>query len=822
MLSTATKSKQLASKKRHFWRRTAMYFPLQQQRMGNRASGASPQKGAIKAPGYLASVLPFLEPGDGIRELEAYLRANPGSQRMVAEAMANQSVDPQFRRNVVSLGGLRILRLLLTSQEHDVLLCAAHALGNLAVDSASHVQMAQKGCFHELMDLLSCGKVDLQCKAARAVTNLCVGDDNKHMFDELGAVGALMALAKHPNVTCRTEAIAALGNLAVDDTLELKIARHGGIEAVMPCVDMAGAPGVLRQHAARALKNLTTADENKEHYDALQPGQREPQAASLPGESGFNYVDGGGGETENHGGFDHGGYNNSSNGMHRTTPSTIQSILHQAVDTQSSPRTSGEFQTYGRETSGSTYGVGRKTMDEYAEAAARRAAAEQASQAVAAATAASSSSSRATFIALDAKEEGTQFPGQNRNSAGASAAPVLARAPVAAASSPSASAPPPPSVWNKILDPATNHYYWYNTQTKESSWTPPMAPVPPTQPRPQPLPGLVLQPDPASLLPVAGSPLSPTSAMKRGHGRKATQQVDGDLKGASKLKRRTSKGAGRRGTVIVQPEASAAISKGQGRRGSLLPQKNSEAESDDNLVQSSPPSETQLQSSPAPQRQQQQQQSPPKPSIRKGTLASAVELGLPVPTASQSVSTLISGASAAPAQELPMAVNASTPSHKGRTHTMIDAMHTQLPPDLHATAVSVPLPPSSPAKMTNMTPSGKPVAAPPTDDLAPPSIPLPQVPPPTTTNAGERKNKAVAPPRVPDGEAPHTFSTERKASDSIMLPPEPHPHDTLSAAEKQVVEAINCARKNPAKFAERLMQMKERLGADNVLRFDWG
>ena len=55
-----------------------------------------------------------------------------------------------------------------------------------------------------------------------------------------------------------------------------------------------------------------------------------------------------------------------------------------------------------------------------------------------------------------------------------------------------------------------------------------------------------------------------------------------------------------------------------------------------------------------------------------------------------------------------------------------------------------------------------------------------------------------------------------------MLPPEPHPHDTLSAAEKQVVEAINCARKNPAKFAERLMQMKERLGADNVLRFDWG
>ena len=37
--------------------------------MGNKSSSASsPQKGSIKAPGYLASVLPFLEPGDGVRE----------------------------------------------------------------------------------------------------------------------------------------------------------------------------------------------------------------------------------------------------------------------------------------------------------------------------------------------------------------------------------------------------------------------------------------------------------------------------------------------------------------------------------------------------------------------------------------------------------------------------------------------------------------------------------------------------------------------------------------------------------------------------------
>ena len=87
----------------------------------------SPSKGNIKSPGYLASVLYFLEPGDGVTELEAYLRANPNQQLNVAQELANQSTDSQFRRNVVTLGALRILRLLTISHEHNVVLCAIHA-----------------------------------------------------------------------------------------------------------------------------------------------------------------------------------------------------------------------------------------------------------------------------------------------------------------------------------------------------------------------------------------------------------------------------------------------------------------------------------------------------------------------------------------------------------------------------------------------------------------------------------------------------------------------------------------------------------------------
>ena len=92
--------------------------------MGNKNS-SSPQKGNIKAPGYLASVLPFLEPGDGVRELEAYLRANSDSQLMAklckpvcrpeAREMSRHMVDPHSETPT-------------TSSEHSVALGAVTRL----------------------------------------------------------------------------------------------------------------------------------------------------------------------------------------------------------------------------------------------------------------------------------------------------------------------------------------------------------------------------------------------------------------------------------------------------------------------------------------------------------------------------------------------------------------------------------------------------------------------------------------------------------------------------------------------------------------------
>ena len=747
-------------------------------KMGNKASSASststsPQKGSIKAPGYLASVLPFLEPGDGVRELEAYLRANPtSSQSMVAQALANQSVDAQFRRNVVALGGLRILRLLLTSDDHGVQLCAAHALGNLAVDRNNHEAMANTGCFHELMDLLSSGKTDLQCKAARAVTNLCVDDDNKHAFDQLGVVGALMALARHPNPACRTEAIAALGNLAVDDSLEIKIARQGGIEAVLPCVDAPAAPPVLHQHAARALKNLTTAEENKNYYDALRSEGRSVPLTAPGGNAGADVnkgaIRGGSGageETKTRIGMDSGDLNYAFHRDHVSQSSTIQSILQHAIDSPSSQHQSGELERGSRrETSGSTFGVGRKTMDEYAEAAARKAALGESVRA---------------------------------------AAPAVVPPPVNPALT-TPIGPPPTSPWSKILDPASNHYYWYNSRTKESTWTQPeteMAAVRLPQPplRPEQLSisdtSLELQPSPAGQL-------SPTSSLKRGHGRKATQQ---NLSaGGFEEKRRTSRGAGRRGTLIIPSDSPTTLSKGRGKRGTLMPQM-VVANGDSVPLQ-------EVESGPHASKQQEQTASPQHQ--RKGTIASAMSVRLPLsppPASSQ---------------------NSALPeTQRARNGTMVDAIQTLLPASevlhepSHVTGQKVTVVEAMQTKIPEI------VAVPPPDHFdAPPSIPLPQVLPPLNTDAKVDENRnSVPPPRVPDG-PPNMLSqpnrnpqhTIRDRTTSVMLPTEPHPVDTLSQAEKQIVDAINSARTNPAEFAGRLVQMKERLGTGNVLRFEWG
>ena len=72
-------------------------------------------KKSLAPPGYLASVLPFLNPGDGVVEFEAFLRGHAEKHREVAQILADRSSEEEFAKiAVVDLGGFRILHLLTT------------------------------------------------------------------------------------------------------------------------------------------------------------------------------------------------------------------------------------------------------------------------------------------------------------------------------------------------------------------------------------------------------------------------------------------------------------------------------------------------------------------------------------------------------------------------------------------------------------------------------------------------------------------------------------------------------------------------------------
>ena len=419
--------------------------------MGNKALKASPSKGNIKAPGYLASVLPFLEPGDGVPELEAYLRTNPDQQLTVAQELANQSVDAQFRRNVVTLGALRILRLLMISHEHNVVLCAIHALGNLAVDSVNHDEMVRDGCFYNIVDLLSSGKVDLQCKAARAITNLTVTFDNKYHFDQLGAIGALVKLAQNLDENCRAEAVAALGNLAVEDDLEIKICQQGGIDVVHVCLGKGS--HVLQEHAARAIQNLTCSEQNRLYYEKLKTTK---QATEEQNEQNEQKEKARGSDIS-----DSSAKSNHSKDLSRDIAASVGNWFDSGINLNSD---NGD-----------------------------------------------SSSDDDDDNDYDDRSQ-QQQPVITRGGTDISSSSNTDTATIIAAASPPPVAPVAPtshgSEWRQLMDPNTQRPYWYNVQTQESSWSPPslLAPRPPAASTPTPV-----APPPLSFVPATHT--SPASAL---------------------------------------------------------------------------------------------------------------------------------------------------------------------------------------------------------------------------------------------------------------------------------------------------------------------
>jgi len=75
-------------------------------------------------------------------------------QQEVAEKLANEAVKPERQRQIVEVGGLKLLLPLTQSVDMEVRRLAAHALANLSVNSDNQIIMANEGGIDMLVDLV--------------------------------------------------------------------------------------------------------------------------------------------------------------------------------------------------------------------------------------------------------------------------------------------------------------------------------------------------------------------------------------------------------------------------------------------------------------------------------------------------------------------------------------------------------------------------------------------------------------------------------------------------------------------------------------------
>lgn len=98
-------------------------------------------------------------------------------------------------------------------------------------------------------------------QATKAVANLAVKPEHKTKIFDRNGLQPLFRLATSASIEARIEAVAAIANLAVDNTLEVEIARMGGIEVVTDIL-RENTNTELQRQACRAIRNLSVSVRN--------------------------------------------------------------------------------------------------------------------------------------------------------------------------------------------------------------------------------------------------------------------------------------------------------------------------------------------------------------------------------------------------------------------------------------------------------------------------------------------------------------------------------------------------------------------------------
>eukprot|EP00948_MAST-09A_sp_MAST-9A-sp1_P002024 g2024.t1 len=224
---------------------------------------------------------------ENFRTLFIYAKSEDASmQRLVAEQLANEAVNGERQRQIVEVGGLKLLIPLTKSNDVEVQRLSAHALANLSVDVKNQKTIANfedgEG-IEMIIRLLKSKSAAVQRQAAKALANLGVNADNKIQIADKGGIEPLIALLQETdNESVIIETVAALANLAVDDNNEFMIGQSDATKCILKYTTKYFNNVEIVGQCSRALRNLSVNKENRQRLKELGAINILTKMADLP------------------------------------------------------------------------------------------------------------------------------------------------------------------------------------------------------------------------------------------------------------------------------------------------------------------------------------------------------------------------------------------------------------------------------------------------------------------------------------------------------------------------------------------------------------
>jgi HEAT repeat protein len=200
----------------------------------------------------------------GLRPLVERLSDDAGThvQWYAAGAVANLAIHPDLKLRIAEEGGLQRLIALAHSDNERVVRQVVRGLFALAAKTEVRHLMVEAGALFPLVRLLGAESVDIQRNAAGAVGNIAMTDVFKKKVVDADALLPLIRLAGSRDINVQRQVARALFTLSAEESVKTLIANtHRGLKRL---VSLSAAKSVeIQRDAAGALANIAIGSGHK-------------------------------------------------------------------------------------------------------------------------------------------------------------------------------------------------------------------------------------------------------------------------------------------------------------------------------------------------------------------------------------------------------------------------------------------------------------------------------------------------------------------------------------------------------------------------------